>query len=92
MESLATHKYPTTFSESNYIKPKINLIKSKYRISFRNLSYGATEMNIKFFKSKVKTELLDHNDTIDAFREKAVYAGASVVIRPIVCTFVELFL
>ena len=83
MESLATHKYPTTFSKSNYIK---------YRISFRNLSYGATEMNIKFFKSKVKTELLDHNDTIDAFREKAVYAGASVVIRPIVCTFVELFL
>ena len=77
------------------MKPKINLIKRKYKISFRGRSYGATEMNIKFFvlfKSKVKKELPDHNDTIDVFWEKSVYNGASVVIRRTVCALVALFL
>ena len=68
----ATQKYPTALSKSNYMKPKIYLIKSKYRISFRghfiwSTFLGASEKNIEsfpLFYFKVKTKLLDHNDTI----------------------------
>ena len=71
----ATQKYPTALSKSNYMKREIYLIKSKYRISFRghfiwSTFLGASEKNVEsfpLFYSKVKTKLLDHNDTIDFF-------------------------
>ena len=73
---------PILFSKSNYVGPRINLIKSKYRIAFWgsfiwNTFLSAIENSIgsfPFFKSKVKTIfrifknwLLDHKETTDFF-------------------------
>ena len=76
----AIHKYPTTFSKSGYMKPKINSMKNKYRMSFQrtfiwNTLVSGTEINIEFFilfKLKVNTKLRYQNNTIDFFLLNAI--------------------
>ena len=68
-------------SKPNYVKPKINPIKSKYRISFQRPPIWGTFIvaaenkieSFPFFESKVKTKLLDNNDIIDFFWVNAIW-------------------
>ena len=74
------HEYQTAFSKSDYMKPKINLMKIKYRMSSQrpfiwNTLVSGTEMKIEsflLFKSKVKTKLHYQNNTIDFFLLNAI--------------------
>ena len=60
------HQYPTGFARSNFLKPKIVLAQSKYRISIRGptlwnelLSTSEKELSNKLlFKSKIKEKVI----------------------------------